>query len=450
MKSPLRVVWSEGMLLGPQHLQLQDRFHEASTDARVSTLSPGAWGVAEAAFDTAALAAGQLRLVRFTGVMPDGLVVAFEEGDAGAPPARAIAELFPAAAKSLEVTLAVPRAREGVPTFGETAGPTGSRFLVSTVNATDGSAEGEPVVVPVARPNAVLLVGNEARPDHETLRLGEIVRSPSGQLALDPAALPPLLRIAASPDLMRRVREVLARAIAKQRELVETHRHRDLASGEIAGPDLARLLQLLALNRHIPVLANVAEQGDLSAQAAYLALASLAGELDTFFPDGDPTQYPRFAHDQPRAAFDPVLARLATLLGGLASAQFVQIALEQRPGGIHVARLADDRVLKGGQLFLLVKAELPEAQTAEQVPRLCKIASVSDIQALLGAAAPGLQVQLVHRPPPQLPIRPGALYFSIAKGERYWERIASTRALAVYLPPPVDPARPRLELLAIP
>jgi len=96
-----------------------------------------------------------------------------------------------------------------------------------------------------------------------------------------------------------------------------------------------------------------------------------------------------------------------------------------------------------------VKSDQPESVVAEQLPRLCKIASAGEIQGLVQAASPGLALRVVHRPPPQIPLQPGALYFALVPGDRYWEGIVAGRNAAIYLPPPFDPARTKLELLAV-
>ena len=45
MKPLQRVVWSEGMLVSPQHMQQQDLYHERLLDERIAALSPYRWGV---------------------------------------------------------------------------------------------------------------------------------------------------------------------------------------------------------------------------------------------------------------------------------------------------------------------------------------------------------------------------------------------------------------------
>jgi type VI secretion system protein ImpJ len=446
MRSPQRLVWSEGMLLSPQHLQALDRFHEAYAAARIAALAPIEWGVLEVEIDAAALTSGQVRLQRFAGILPDGLPVAFEDAES-APPPREVGARFPASARSLDVYLAIPRERDGVPAYSDGGGSSPSRYLATTRTVSDAASPDASVPVQFARPNAAVLLGDERREDHESIKVAEIVRTPAGQLVVADDYVPPCLRIGASPWLVTGLRDVLTRAVAKARELAEVRRHRDAAAG-ITTPDLVRLLQLLVLDRNIPVLAHLSDAGDASPRECYLQLAQLAGELCTFRGE-DPSDLPKLQHADLRATFDPLFVRLGDLLGGLAMQQYVKIALEQHAGGLFLARFAEERLLRG-QLFLTVKSEHPEAMIVEQFPRLCKIAAASEVRSLVQSATPGLPLRVVHRPPPQLPVVPGVVYFAFVPGDRFWQGIVAGRNLALYLPPPFDPVKTNVELLAIP
>jgi type VI secretion system protein ImpJ len=449
MKAPRRPVWSEGMLLSPQHLQSLDRHQEALVAARVAAVAPDDWGVLSLEVDSAALAAGQVKLVRFAGVLPDGLPVAFDEADGDAPPARPLAEHFPAAARSVDVHLAVARQRDGVPAYAEEGQAQRIRFATTSRPIEDATAPGQQLAVALARPNAAILFGDEAREDFETIRVAEIGRNAAGQPALVETYVPPALKLGASPWLLARTRDVLTRMVAKQRELSEGRRQRDAAPGELSGQDVSRLLQIFTLNAHIPLVAHLAEAADEPPRSAYLALAALAGQLSTFAADADPATLPKFAHVDLRSTFEPLFARLIELLGALAVAQYIPVPLEQRAGGLHLGRIQDERVVQAG-LFLMVKSDLPEQQVADAVPRLCKMASTAEIQGLVQAAAPGLQLTWLPRPPPQLPARAGTTYFAIAKTDRFWQSIATNRNVAIYLPPPFDPAKTKIELCAVP
>jgi type VI secretion system protein ImpJ len=447
MKTPQRLVWSEGMFMSPQHLQSLERFQESILSSRLGALAPLDWGVTAVEIDAAALGAGQVRLQRFAGILPQGTPLSFEENDPEAPPPRQAAPLFPAAARALDVHLCVPRERDGVSPFAEDAAAR-TRYLVSTRPVQDATGPaGATVPVAFARLNATLLLGDEPRDDYESLKIAEIVRGPAGQLAVSDTYVPPCLRIGAAPWVVSGMRQMLARAIGKQRELAEGRRLREPLGDQVAS-DLARLMQLLVLNAGIPMLAHHAEVADGSAREVYLALSQLAGQLSTFAADSDPASLPKFAYTDLRSTFEPLFARLGTLLGEMAAVQYTAVPLEQRPGGLHLARIQDDRILRS-QLFLAVKSELSDQQVAEQVPRLCKIASTSEIQGLMQAAAPGLSLKVVHRPPPQIPLRAGTQYFALAPDDRHWQSILANKNIALYLPPPFDPVRTKVELFAI-
>lgn len=437
--------------MSPQHLQAQDRYHEVLLEARVQALSPYAWGVLALEIDRAALGAGQLRLERFDGIFPGGLAVGFGGTGPEAPPPRAVAEHFPAQARSLDVHLAIPRERDGLAAYGPEgadAAATRTRYAIAPRPVQDATQPGATAPVPFARPNLALLLGAEPREDFDTMKIAELTRTPAGQLAVSDAYVPPLLRVGASPWLAGELRDLLARLIAKHRELAAARRHRDGSSVEVGGADTVRFLQLSILGGAIPELALLAEGDGGAPVHAYLALARLAGQLASFSADADVASLPTYAHLEPRPSLEPVLAQIRAFVGGIGVERFVRVALEVR-GPVQLARFPDDKLLRG-RLFLSVRTELPQPQVAEQLPRLCKIAALPDVQSLVQAAAPGLSLQYVNPPPPEIPARAGTLCFALGTGdERLWKNVLLDRTLALYLPPPFDPARAKVELLAI-
>ena len=71
MKGLQRVVWSEGMLVSPQHLQQADLYHERMLDCRLTATTPLGWGITALQLDAGALAADQLVVTRFAGVIDE-------------------------------------------------------------------------------------------------------------------------------------------------------------------------------------------------------------------------------------------------------------------------------------------------------------------------------------------------------------------------------------------
>src|ERR1700685_2908516 len=112
MKYLSRVVWSEGMYLGPHHFQAQSRYFEDSARFTTSSLGFEPWGFIAAQLDSEALKNGTLSLVHARGIFPDGLVFHMPESDA-LPATRAVADFFPPAQDAVTAMLAVaPRGAE--------------------------------------------------------------------------------------------------------------------------------------------------------------------------------------------------------------------------------------------------------------------------------------------------------------------------------------------------
>ena len=81
MKHLSRVVWSEGMYLGPHQFQAQSRYFEDSLGFAVSNLWFEPWGLAGCELDAEALRNGTLSLVHARGIFPDGLSFNMPECD---------------------------------------------------------------------------------------------------------------------------------------------------------------------------------------------------------------------------------------------------------------------------------------------------------------------------------------------------------------------------------
>jgi type VI secretion system protein ImpJ len=81
---------------------------------------------------------------------------------------------------------------------------------------------------------------------------------------------------------------------------------------------------------------------------------------------------------------------------------------------------------------------------------LCKIASRDHLPQILRSATPGVPIQITHRPPSEIPVRSGVTYFTLGLQNDQWRQVLEERALAIYLPPPFDPSKVKIELLAIP
>jgi type VI secretion system protein ImpJ len=459
MKGLQRVVWSEGMLVSPQHLQQADLYHERMLDCRVTATTSLSWGITAVQIDAGALAADQLKVSKFTGVLPDGLPLDFKAGDPEAPAARPIGANFPPQLAALEVFLAVPKERDGVPSVaaeivGESKAPVSkaairTRFRSASQKIVDMTGEAADLNMAFAQRNLTVLFGNESRDDYESIKIAEIVRDPGGAMLVSEAYIPSVLTIAASPFLMSGVQRLLALMAAKQRQLSAERSQRDAAAIDFGPNDVTRYLQLSALNATIPYMVHAGRNGEVSPRELYLFLVQSAGQLSTFSMDTDPSAFPQFIYTDLRSTFEELFAMLTGLIRANLREMCVRVPIEIREG-IHVGALTDERIAKCSQFVLGATSSMPIEQLSRELAGKAKIASWTQLPFLMRSAVRGVPLQVTHRPPAEIPVRPGVVYFMMDISTEYWRQILSEKKVAIYAPPPFDPSQVKVEVYGIP
>src|SRR4030095_15072175 len=103
--------------------------------------------------------------------------------------------------------------------------------------------------------------------------------------------------------------------------------------------------------------------------------------------------------------------------------------LEPRQDGLPRGRREDDRLTRATNFILAVKSRLPEAQIVDQLPKLAKLGSWQEISSLVQAATPGVPLTVNHRLPPEIPVKPGLVYFSLGTTDRHWRTVVAERTV---------------------
>lgn len=452
MKLANRVVWSEGMFMSPQHLQQLDAFHERMSVARLEATTPYPWGVLSIEIDSAAVSGGELRLVQFAGVMPDGLPIVLGEDSELVSPSRAFGEHFPPTASSLAVYLCVPRQRETGAQFASVGADDGERARWRRALRTVADRAGGPseVAVEFGLVNASIRFGDESRGDFTSLKIAELRRNDAGLFELDGGYVPPILRADASSWLMEQLGSLLSLLLVRQRKLAEATRQRDASAVEFMSADVTRYLLLSTLNASALILRHLTSAGETSPLGVYRDLIRFLGQLGTFGSTAMPPGAPRFNYADLRATFSGVFTQLRELLANVVVDNTVRVALQRGADGVYTGALDDERLLATRSYFLAIRSDRPEAELVEQLPRLAKIAAKSEIHQYVQAALPGVPITVNYRPPAQIAVRSGVVYFELDTRHAAWRNIIFDRAVAIYLPPSLTSGRLEIELLALP
>jgi type VI secretion system protein ImpJ len=430
-----KVVWNEGMLLTPHHFQQWDNYYNELINSRFASLAPYEWGVLDFQANNEAIANGNFDLLRCRAVMPDGLVINVPETDP-APSARPVAEHFDADAEHLSVYIAVPATRSGAPNFQRSGGPPdlNVRFLQSpalTIDETSGENEQQ---LAFASSNLRLLFGNELTEGYSAIKIVELERTATGQLKLGEKYIPPVLNIRASPWLEDMLRQLVEILITKSSSLGEQRRQRTTSLADFTSAEVAVFWLLHTVNSTIPNLAHLFRTPVLHPERLYFEMAELAGKLMTFTPDRHPKDIVRYEHTDLFGTFSQLIQDIREMLETVIPTRCVPIPLEKVRESLYAGRVLDDRLLKEAGFYLAVRADIPEGQLIQRVPRVIKVASRDTIDVVIGSALPGVTLTHASPPPAPIPTRPKFHYFQLDATGMFWERIAGSKALAVYVP----------------
>jgi type VI secretion system protein ImpJ len=430
-------IWAEGLFVSQHHFQTQDLYHENLLRDRIAAIRRFDWGILEIEVDERLLQAGQFRLRRLEAIWPDGLVVRCGgASESPTPEPRSFEGLFLPDAPHLDVLVGVAAEGPSANVAGPGEPPAHRRFSRVAQNVGDFNTGGAFQEVELGVPNLRILFGTERHEKMSTLPVTQLVRQSGGQVIVRDNFVPPVLRIAAAPFLTSGLRRVLGAMTTRQRELAATRKQRNAGNIEFHFADARRFWLLHTLNGAIPLLAHLLNTEKAHPEEVYIALTGLIGQLCTFAPEVDPASLPRFGYNELGEIFEQLFARVLSLLSLDSVPTYVEIPLERRQDGMFVGKIPEPRLLNY-EFFMAVKSTVAEQIVRERVPQILKIAAWNHIYEVVKQARHGVRVEVDFNPSNSLPVKPGLCFFRLRREGQFWDEVAKSSTLALYLP--VDP-----------
>jgi type VI secretion system protein ImpJ len=283
------------------------------------------------------------------------------------------------------------------------------------------------------------------------LKVAEITRNVRGELQISETYVPSVLQVKAAPVLMKRLGHLLTLMAARHRALSSARRLTNDGRAEFNAADVTRYLLLNALNTMFPGVNYLAHQGDVSARSAFLILSQLAGSLASFSPEVDVTRPLPFDFNDLDYTFRPLFDMIEQLLSATDTERFASCALQLHEGSRHHGDLSDSRFGKCSRFVISVESKLPRPQVVQEFTQRAKVASHDDMDIVLASSVGGVGVAESQRPPPELPMQPGLVYFDlpVRPNDVYWKHIWSDRNIVVWLPPMLEQAQATVKLLGL-
>src|SRR5471032_3088778 len=200
MSLPAKILWSEGLTLGPQQFQQLDRYHEARLQRMVAAVNPHLWGVCELQWNRDELLNNTLRAETMSLIFQDGEIFDAPLSDM-LPAAVDLGKLAPDE-QSFTFYAALPmlnahggnldkldRARHP----GHSANDQGARYTQVDSETADLYTEAINVDVSYLRKTVRLLSHLESRSAYVSFPVVRLRRLVSGGFEIDPSFMPPSL-----------------------------------------------------------------------------------------------------------------------------------------------------------------------------------------------------------------------------------------------------------------
>jgi len=440
------------MHLGPHHFQAQSRYFEDCIRFANEALCDFSYGLTGCALDEEALSNGTMAIIHARGIMPDGAAFHMPESDPLPPPRDAASAISPAS-NQIAVLLALPaRIQNGANCeLNPGATPDGRRYVAESQMLPDDTTGQDEKPVRVGRKNLRLIFETEMdKPglgeNLVTLPVARVMRSGSGGFVLDPSFIPPTLQIGASNRLM----SLLGQLVELMEEKVAALTRSAEATGDAAGfsaREIASFWFLHTINASLSPLRHFYFSKRGHPQELYLALARLAGALCTFALNSHPRSLPAYDHNRPEECFQALNQHIREHLELIIPANCLAIPLHPTADYFYAGEVADERCFGRSNWYLAVRSDMGDMGLIALVPRLVKICSERFVGELVKRALPGLPLSHVPSPPPAIAAKVGTQYFLVGKSGPFWEHIASTKHVGVYVPG--DIPKPEIQLLAV-
>lgn len=440
-----KVIWLEGMVLSPHHLQQSDQLADLGLNSRLQFLSPFYYGLASLEIDRDALDNGFFSLRECSGIFPDGTQFHYPRQDSQLDQ-RPFEAFFPASKESLGVFLALPAVGPGSTNLtmaGADSKP--ARWLGQAREVQDLNNGSNAKEIVFGRLNLRLLFEGESAAGFQTLKIAELARDAQGRVAPGDY-MPTSIRAVAAHSLTVLLKKLMDSCLQKSNYLMGQRAQKATGVAQFNAETFTNYLLLSAINSALPEIVHFHQHPFLHPEALFRRLLSFAGSLVSFGQDAKSGDMPKYVHGDLQASFKPLFQILDTLLGATVPTGYRLFALTKTSPIQYSANLRDADFNLIGQFYLGVSAQASEVDIITTVQRKAKLAPMGRLEAMVNAALAGIALVPEAHAPQTIPAKAGYKYFRLQQQGDLWEQVKTVKALAIHMPS--DLPSTKLELVA--
>jgi type VI secretion system protein ImpJ len=423
-----KVLWSEGLTLGPQHFQRQDLYHETRLLRMASALNPHFWGARLLQWNRDALGHQLLEAQAMSLIFQDGEV--YDAPDTDLLPVPVDLAQLPQDINTFTMYAALPTIRPHGANAQE-----GSRYALAEAETSDLFSDAVPIDVPFLKKRVRLMSHLEPRDGHVSFPVLRIHRDPRGGFEIDPAFVAPSVAIGAAGPLQQFLDGLMSALTAKAVSLQASQRKTKASTFEVHAGDISSWWMLNVISTANASLQHCA-RSRVHPEVLYEKLLALVGGLMTFSDKYATSDLPAYDHADPGVTFAQLDALVRDLLDTVISARYFTIPLiaEENRRTHYRGALDPSKLMQDAQLCLAVSADMPPLELVAAVPIRFKVGSPDDIERIVVSALPGITLTHMPQVPTAVPVRPDTYYFSLSTRNGLYENALKAEAIAIYAP----------------
>ena len=421
-----RVVWSEGMMLHPQHFQQQARYHDAQLRDTIAAILPYAWGLSSIDIDTGLLKTGKFCVHSASGVLHDGSVFSFPECD-NAPPAIELSK----GELGLTLYLAVPIRRHGNTEVQREADKV-TRSSLSELDVRDVSGvSNNSALLELSGLQFSIRTSAQDNSEFTCIAIGHIDDvSPNGVITLSDNYVSPALNIKANKYVAGFTNELVK--LTKHR--IGALASRVSVAGKSTNSEITDYMMLQTLNRHLPSLQYLDNAEHVHPFYLYEKLCTLIGDLSTFIKaDKLVADLPHYEHVNIGEVLTTLMAELRGLFSVVLEQNSINIPLQERKFGIRVGTISDKTLFDNASFILAVSADVAAEDIIKFFPSQTKIGAVESIKELVNLQLPGIQLTHLPAAPREVPYQRHYVYFELVQSTEYWTALTQSGGIACHI-----------------
>lgn len=401
-----KVIWQEGMLLRPQHLQHNDRYYHQQLN-RTRLLGSDAWGFLTLELNVQYLNLGKLVIDQASGVLPDGSL--FDLGAAMEPLALDV----PANSGKHAVYLALPLATGNqVETRQPSQSDVLARYLACEIEVLDSNAGRETACrINCARPDLCLLLDEGERDKgFVKLKVAQLLSTGEGGVSLDTDFMPAFIFVQDSGYVSSCLKEVIS-LLASRGDAIAARIRGEVTA---AGTHVGDFLMLQVINRTELELRHYLSQPRVRPEAMFRALASMLGELSTFTHDSRRAHLEvHYQHGDQGGSFRGLMEAVRAALSVVLEQHAIELTLQPRQYGVLVCPVSDLKLLGTATFILSAAAQCDSEELRHRLPAHLKVGPVERIRELVNLHLAGIKVKPLPVAPRQMPFHADKTYFML-------------------------------------